>query len=543
LYFKDVSKNIFFTLVRSKTPSGQPVEIINTIRPYNDPGIDKFYYRLKQYNRVIVDKTHMPYPLGKARMKRYKELFLIPTYTVETLPSYETELAANAFKTFAVMPAKNRYQFMLDDAQFFISGFIKGAVCRGSIALSVIDDHFWVVFMDPDKSYISQDSEFLARVSDKLKMPSEQENSASLLSVWATYNDYAHDYFIEKVNYLSKNAFVNNKGFGLEQIWDGDHTNDNAALTVYRHFDSATVLKGFIGEVPKTGWVIDYPIFERIHYLLVAGFDVYGKVGHQLSTRLYMDFLRFEAELEFLAFLPINERFKIHQQWYRDSTATKDLKKAFSKMNTQMHESNIKYKTSDVKKEFFVKLSSYLQKAQRNQGDYLNHCADFPVECKANKWAKQITPTARSLVELSIIKGIRTSVFPNVTFMRVKIDGSVEKDLVFSIVRNKSYLNNTSLSIAEKSRVKSEDSIDIVPGFVGAYPNLFLEVELNEMTQFVEQFKAIDSLNKYNAMVDKFGIRRSNPNFWQSSDWFYKKHQHENPVYAGLFDLNRYKNR
>ncbi len=55
--------------------------------------------------------------------------------------------------------------------------------------------------------------------------------------------------------------------------------NQNAALTVFRHFDSATVVKGLVGDEPKTAWVIDYPLLERIHYLLVAGYDVYGNVG------------------------------------------------------------------------------------------------------------------------------------------------------------------------------------------------------------------------------------------------------------------------
>lgn len=56
--------------------------------------------------------------------------------------------------------------------------------------------------------------------------------------------------------------------------------------------------------MPKTLWVIDYPLFERIYYALVAGFDVYGNGGHQLAVRLYMDGLRIEGESYFLDFLP-----------------------------------------------------------------------------------------------------------------------------------------------------------------------------------------------------------------------------------------------
>ena len=33
---------------------------------------------------------------------------------------------------------------------------------------------------------------------------------------------------------------------------------------------------------PLTAWVMDYPIFERLHYLLVAGYNVYGKAQHQI---------------------------------------------------------------------------------------------------------------------------------------------------------------------------------------------------------------------------------------------------------------------
>jgi hypothetical protein len=90
----------------------------------------------------------------------------------------------------------------------------------------------------------------------------------------------------------------------LPLIWDGDGRNPNAALTVFRHFDSASVVKGLVGEPPETAWVIGYPLFERIYYLLVAGYDPYGNIGHQLNSRLYMDFLRMEGESNFLTFLP-----------------------------------------------------------------------------------------------------------------------------------------------------------------------------------------------------------------------------------------------
>src|SRR5690606_38975631 len=91
-------------------------------------------------------------------------------------------------------------------------------------------------------------------------------------------------------------------------------------LTIFRHFDSASVVEGLVGEKPKTAWVIDYALLERIHYLLVAGFDVYGNFGHQLITRMFMDFLRMEGESNFVALLPRDVRHKEMSSWYADQS-------------------------------------------------------------------------------------------------------------------------------------------------------------------------------------------------------------------------------
>ena len=114
------------------------------------------------------------------------------------------------------------------------------------------------------------------------------------------------------LNAVSKSNLPN-----VADLWDGDGNNPNAALTVFRHFDSASVTRGFAGERPQTMLVIGYPLFERMHYLLLAGYDVYGNVGHQLATRLYMDFLRMEGELNFLSFLPLKDRQPVLDFWYR----------------------------------------------------------------------------------------------------------------------------------------------------------------------------------------------------------------------------------
>ena len=63
---------------------------------------------------------------------------------------------------------------MLDDARFFIEGFIKGPVCRGQVALNVIDDRFWVFFFSPDRPVMANRDEFIAQMADYLKLPADR---------------------------------------------------------------------------------------------------------------------------------------------------------------------------------------------------------------------------------------------------------------------------------------------------------------------------------------------------------------------------------
>jgi hypothetical protein len=543
LYFDQVDSSQFFMLVRSRTAPGQPIDLIASVRPYDDPGVDRFYYRLQRYDRTIVDKTHLPYALNDRKLARFKELFLAPDYKVAELPGYEPKVASNPFITFAAIPPRSRYQFMLDDAHFIIAGFIKGPVCRGSIALSVIDDHFWVLFTSPENDPVSRDATFLARESPNLRIPSEREEHIGLIAAWNAYYDYARRYFLAKVDYVS-HAYPKGQGYGLKQIWDGAKFNRNAALTVYRHYDSASVVQGFVGEIPKTAWVIDYPLLERIHYLLVAGFNVYGPAGHQLATRTYMDFLRIEAEINFLMFLPPDQRLPLYRQWYRGTDYPEKLERLITDTVAKYGARSpaIHYETADGKKEFFVKAYRYLGNAHPAP-DTINWCRFFPQWCAGLMEDPTHAAVDKAFRRLSDTKGRITDVFPNVTFVRVIVDGTLDHDLVYTLVRNKSYRNTTALVPTERTRVKREDTIDVVNGFVGAYPNFFLELHLKDLQAFVDEYVAVDSFERYDALIEKYGVRRSNPRFWEYSDWFNAKYRHDQSVEAGVFDLNRYQNR
>ena len=318
LYFENESPAQYFLLVRSATPPGEPLQEIATRRPFDDPGNKRIYYRFRPVGETIVAKTHMPYALSAARMARWKDLFYESKYSVEQLPGYKPEQASNPFETFRDLPVSSRYRFILDEAQFTVMGFIKGPVCRGQTALNVIDDHFWIFFQDPDE-VSEDDASFLKRESRNLSLPAGDQNKSLMLTPWFRYSQQETQFLEAKSEYYEQ-RFDTPEKVSLGMIWNGNGNNSNAGLTIYRHFDSATVLKGLVGQTPKTAWVMNYSLLERIHYLLVAGYDVYGNIGHQLNTRLYMDFLRMEGEFNFLVMLPQASRRTVRDYWYRGTS-------------------------------------------------------------------------------------------------------------------------------------------------------------------------------------------------------------------------------
>ena len=70
------STNEFYELLRSKTPPGSPVELIDTVRPYDDPEVTDFFYRFRKIHSTIVHKTHMVFDLTTAQLARFKEIFI-----------------------------------------------------------------------------------------------------------------------------------------------------------------------------------------------------------------------------------------------------------------------------------------------------------------------------------------------------------------------------------------------------------------------------------------------------------------------------------
>ena len=248
------------------------------VRPYDDPGRDPVYYRLRRIRETLVEKTHAPYALSDAKLARASPAFYdAPWERVDrAVPVRSPEVAANPFVAFAAdprpralpVPARRR---ALPRADVHPRAGVPrpGGARRDRRALLIF---FLAPESDPaitDPGLPRQHRRTTSRSRPKGRRDRARSTSASSSRSVPTCR--------------RARSSGRCRARTLADIWNGDGTNPDAVLTVFRHFDNAFVLRGAIGGIPKTAWVLDYPIFERMYYDLVAGFDVYGNVVHQVG--------------------------------------------------------------------------------------------------------------------------------------------------------------------------------------------------------------------------------------------------------------------
>lgn len=526
----------YYELVRSKTAPGKPIDLIATVRPYDDPGVERVYYRFRKIHSTIVHKTHMVFELDDAKLRRFEELFIQPQWLqTPHQEGYETKLSANPFVAFEQIPPRSRYQFLLDNAHYIIMTFIHGPVCKGQIALNVINDHFWIMFMDPDHDLATLYPAFLKLQSKSLRMPIEMGSDTRIFNALKDeHRKAAAEFYKDRQDYYMSHHYT---GLGYESVWKGNNASDAPLLTVYRHFDSASVYKGAWGNLPKTMWIIDYPLLERIYYALVAGFDVYGNAGHQLALRYYMDQLRVEGESYFLELMPQSKRNAIMQSWYQGV----DLEKIHYYPSAMP--AKISFRSNDPKREFIeYVVNKHILPQTKIAFDPVNYdqtgtgYTPLPEKFKTNddylKAFRSITKPGMPF--FSLAKDYNA----NVIYTRIRLKNG--KDLAFSIVINQ-WHNNVTHLFSEKGELDiSKNSADFLWGLIGSYPNYFFDVQEGDLPDFFDILAHYEKGPRDEARLAKYGINRAEDRLWDAYDWFQKRFYEDEPVHAGLFDLNRY---
>jgi hypothetical protein len=533
----------WFRLVRSRSEAPAAIDEIATVRPYDDPKTDHFYYRLRRLRETIVLKTHIPYLFNDAKLARLRQLFEESDWGTPSLafPSYDVEVAANPFLAFSAIPARVRYQFMLDDALYHVRTFIDGPVCRGQVALNVIDEHFLIFFLAPNSDPSVTHPEYLPKVASNLALPALGGDGAE--GLYARFKVRELGYLKQQATFLQDSKVP---GRSFKDVWDGDGSNTGAVLTVYRHNESAFVLPGATGGVPKTAWVLDYPIFERMYYDLVAGFDVFGNVIHQFSTRRYMNLLRIEAEDGFLRFLPQAQREVVRKSWYRGagmSLLVDVVQPFYGGPETQIAFAH----PERSKQEFIERLlavggsgSDALPAAVVGPREPIQW-PDVPItgddaQARFERAAQTLVGVAEPFVRE----------FPDTALLRVRGATSAPSptgDAVYTIVRNRAHLNIDFMFLESSELVPAEDTLHLVRGIITSRPNFFFSVSAEDAERFVSDAKSLTSSpDSWAKFLDRYGTRRHDPQFWSASDFFNSNLHERDPINAGVLDLSLYGN-
>ncbi len=526
LHFSSVYRGNFYRLVRSRTPTGEPVSEIATRHPNSDPG-ETFYYRFRPDLGTRVYKTLIRFTLSDGLLERTRKLFFGSSWKAGTLPGYSAKERANPFITFDAIPAHARYQFMLDHAHYFTRTFIRGPVCRGQIATDVIRDHFWVIYQDPDHDEYIRDPVYRSKVNELLSLPGVEYDLLDGAKAWLDAAGARNRYKELRQEQYGEHAPA---GAALPHIWHGDGSNPNALLTVFRHHDSATVVLGWLGQQPLTTWWMDYPLFERTYYNLVANFDVFGSVSHQAQTRLYFDLIRNGAEQNFLRLLPAAQRKRILGHWYRGSGKLK-LWLAYEKIDAAQP-SAVDFRTGQPYPEL---LDQLLQRFQ-----HLNRTPD-PINRPENGQQDEETALLSRLSGTPARDMPAIRHLPDATLVLVTEEGGGQR--VYSLLRNRMH-TNVAFMLGESLRYEPElDELTVTRGVSTGYPNFLFEVPFAELPAFVAQMRNQENGKKERFkrnIVRSWGRRRSDPRVWETFHAIHAAMQAEEPLEAGILDLNRY---
>jgi hypothetical protein len=113
----------------------------------------------------------------------------------------------------------------------------------------------------------------------------------------------------------------------------------------------------------------------------------------------------------------------------------------------------------------------------------------------------------------------------------------------FTLIHNDGHTNVASMFHEKDRRLPAEDTLTVVPGFLGSYPNAFFKVPQAGLHQFVDAVSNLAAESNYAQLMNDYGIRRSDPGFWAHSDLIFGEVETLDYPDRGVLDYSRIENR
>lgn len=363
----------------------------------------------------------------------------------------------------------------------------------------------------------------------------------------------------------------------IKDLWRGDgdpsypdNDDPNAWLNITRHERNTSVQFGPEGGFPQSIWVMSYSNFERLYYNLVADYKVWGSTTHKMATWRHMSYVRLEGEDLAISMLPIADREEIRGWFTRGLGAIKN-KLYFPLYSNNQMSYNLPPETlwqrvfpkkvvfparPDGLSKFLVATvggkSKYDSKAARTVRNVVFDLKDRygNVSKKAGQllnsdmasdeqkdWEKGLLALEnRSEAEQ---QESFAQYIPNVTYLRVEAPD--KKYWIYSLVADREYLSHNLVLLEKPNRDPQFDTVAVYRGFVGAYPEVFLDIPEAKRNGLAKEIEGLRSAEDWSALVNRYAVKRNLDRFWSFFDWVHEvkgvNWAGNDPVEQGVVDL------
>lgn len=517
----------FFEMVRSSTPPGQPIKEIVTDINSDDPK-GEFYYRLKKHTGIIAAKDTTVFHLTGDVKKHWDELFLKSNWNVSKVPSYAS---GNPFENFDQIPAKIRYQFMMENSHHMINAMVQADVCTGGTATYAIRDRFGVVFLKPDADPTAIDPKLGGKAYDHLDPAATSLDGPGMDRLYSQR-------FEQKMKELRPN------GITIDDIWDGSNLSDpndksrsdkNAFITVFRHNTNASSHQGPIGQFPETMALVDYANFERLFYDLVVNYKPWEGPVHKTGTWTTMSLIRGKWENTFRFLAPEQMRKDLYDETTKGFGALTETPMLGKGLPTGLKDIDPKKPMQSIVSQLRKHLGPTVAPETILDPDPMK-----PVDASVPDQVTDRDSLEKALHALTLKRGGYSSAIPETTWITVKDDKG--NDLDYTVLVNRVYKSNSRLVgyFANdipipllNNHLPDQDSLSVVRGHIGAFPELIMELPMRDVSGVVKDA----TRGELKTVRNKYELKRNSTAFAEYIEREHKKRV--NDLDSGIVDISR----
>lgn len=110
----------------------------------------------------------------------------------------------------------------------------------------------------------------------------------------------------------------------------------------------------------------------------------------------------------------------------------------------------------------------------------------------------------------------------------------------FTLLHNNAHSNISQLFKEEARRLHDEDTLTVLDGLVGAYPNAFYRMTVAGVEEFADGLSRVGSDADYRRLAARFAIGATHAECWTVSDRVIEAIARQSAIDAALPDYGRF---